>query len=97
VVEAQEDHFYLLHFGGGERRWASAGELAWHDCPPLGHDLLETKQIAALDCRVAAFVDARVVGSTRQNWQVAGKMGIGWDGMRCAGLRCGVGLGRKVR
>ena len=44
VVEEQEDGFYLLHYGGGERRWASSGEIAWHDIAPMPYDVAAGKQ-----------------------------------------------------
>jgi len=47
VVEEQEDGFYLLHFGRGERRWASSGEIAWHDIAPMPYDVARGKQVLA--------------------------------------------------
>ena len=44
VVEEQEDGFYLLHYGGGQRRWASSGEIAWHDIAPMPYDVAAGKQ-----------------------------------------------------
>jgi hypothetical protein len=44
VVEEQEDGFYLLHYGRGHRRWASSGEIAWHDIPPMTYDVAAGKQ-----------------------------------------------------
>ena len=44
VVEEQEDGFYLLHYGRGQRRWASSGEIAWHDIAPMTYDVAAGKQ-----------------------------------------------------
>jgi hypothetical protein len=55
IVESQQGDYYLVHEGGGVRRWASAGELAWHDVPPQPFDLTAGKAVIAWDARVAAY------------------------------------------
>ncbi|KOO33148.1 protein kinase [Chrysochromulina tobinii] len=55
IVESQQGDYYLVHEGGGVRRWASAGELAWHDVPPQPFDLTAGKAVIAWDARVGAY------------------------------------------
>ena len=62
VVEEQDDAgFYLLGFGDGERRWASGGEMCWHDVPPMGYDVSEGKSVIAWCEETSCFESAVVV------------------------------------
>ena len=74
VVESQQGDHYLVHEGGGVRRWASAGELAWHDVPPQPFDLTAGKAVIAWDARVAAYQAAVMV----QQESVRGQGGGTW-------------------
>jgi hypothetical protein len=49
VVEQQVNEQYLLHLGHGERRWASGGEIAWHDLGPKPYDIAPGKVMLGCD------------------------------------------------
>ena len=67
VVEQQVGDQYLLHLGHGERRWASGGEIAWHDLGPKPYDVEMGKPM--LGCAALALVtDVSVVIRTTRRW-----------------------------
>ena len=61
LVDGQEDDAYLLRDEDGFRRWAVAGEVAWHDVSPQPYDLVAGKAVIALDQRHGVFQSAMLL------------------------------------
>ena len=70
VVEAQHEEQYLLHFGKGERRWASGGEIAWHDLLPKPYDIAPAKAMLGWDEGAMGFQVVHVLRAAGSKWLV---------------------------
>ena len=78
-VDGQDDEHYLLRDSSGARRWAVAGEIAWHDVTPQPFDLHVGKSVIAWDGRDGLFQNATLIREEASRGNEGGVWAVRFD------------------